>query len=319
MGMGWLGTRHYETLVVGYRGHKSLHRPHNIRRAATFTRFRDYFLKFFRFIDDKGAKNDLLVTVLLPRSNETDKAHLGQPGKGSANYGWNLKTMYDLPFSFDAQVRLALGTSIFVVYEQRVPESVIFLPTDSVLIVIGTTIDWDIWNNMGHIRVHWLKSDLSLVTLILQEVGRLRSTAPFWSGEGSAELPFAGSSTITVHKVEGPPPPGQVHCIGENFESNKFRKTWFRSCRYENMCLDLRTNNFTLYDGRSFSVLNDTLHLSSWPTEVTMAQPQDLYKGSTRRWKPVIQRDKFPEFHYRLSDNIVWVLYEDWDLCHIGK
>jgi hypothetical protein len=85
------------------------------------------------------------------------------------------------------------------------------------------------------------------------------------------------------------------------------------------MCLDLRTNNFTLYDGRSFSVLNDTLHLSSWPTEVTMAQPQDLYKGSTRRWKPVIQRDKFPEFHYRLSDNIVWVLYEDWDLCHIGK
>ena len=322
MGMGWLGTRHYETLVTATLANEQwqVRRPHNIRRAATFTRFREYVLKLLAVgeemdITASPASNAPVVTILLPKGTGTIRAR--QMEQELAIHGKKVKSMLDLPSSFDAQVRLALGTSIYVVYEQRVPESVIFLPTDSVLIVIGTTIDWDIWNNMGHIRVHWLKSDLSLLTLILQEVGRL-ADAPL-RNDKYTRRPMVAKIFEPARRVEGPPPPGQVHCIGENFDSDEPRKTWFRSCLYKNMCVNLNTSEFTLYGDHHFAPpLNDALHLSSWPNEVTMAQPRQLFKGASR-WKPTLANNSHTNHYHQLQDDIVLIFYKDWDLCNMGK
>jgi hypothetical protein len=84
------------------------------------------------------------------------------------------------------------------------------------------------------------------------------------------------------------------------------------------MCLDLRTNEFNLFGNHLVSPqLDRTLHLSSLPMTVAMAQPSALFSRVVK-WKPVLG-NKAPTEYHQLQDAVVWILYNDWDLCNMGK
>ena len=324
-GMGWLGARHYDTTVVA-GGERLLHRPHNLRRSFTFWKFRTFMIRHVLGIKNKLTRTSTVpVTLLLP-SGSHESATQTQLQQGLTHC--KITRVIGLPLSFVEQADLALSSMIYIVFGQDIPETVILMPQGSVLIVIGSTTDWDMWNNVGHIRVHWLRSSQSLLVLMQQEVERVLSeewrddtttyTAPVVRDVVRGPK-FPGTIHARLHRVRGSPPPGRVHCIGENFNANETEKSWFRSCRYENICLDLKTHKFSLYNVASEDILNDTLHLSSWPTEVVMAsQPQKLL-SSTTRWKPFVQTEDIPSQHHRLNEHVVWISYKPWDVCNIGK
>jgi hypothetical protein len=335
IGMGWLGARHYETQVVAHFGQRHLHRPHNLRRSVTFRNFQTFLKRQVLGIIEKATNVATVpVTLLLSphgvasESSGTLKAEMHE-GLSNCTITW----VESLPPSFSDQVELALSSKIYVVLYQEVPESAMLLPQGSVLIVIGSTTDWDIWNNVGHVRVHWLTSCQSLLILVRDELDRIQTTRDKESNytEDTVRVfkdfipgpKFPGTRHARLDRVIGSPPPGRVHCIGENFDAGEAEKSWFRTCRYENMCLDIASGEFTLYNvalSAKEELLNETSrHLSSWPTEVIMASQPHQLTSQVTRWKPVVRNEDVPSWRHQLHDHIVWISYKEWDVCNIGR
>lgn len=336
-GTGWLGARHYDTQVLAYavRGLGArdngtrelpspsvLHRPHNLRRAVTFRLFRDFLVRMLP--STNGTEDSLdskpLVTVI--SDGEIDGTDYNSMERELSSCCRIQKVRDFGQRSFLEQVRVAMESSIYVVFGD-IPETALYLPKGSVLIVVGTTRDWEVWNNISYLRVHWLRSGASLTSIIQREIEALGDMA--WSDNKSPVIsPFAGSSLARLQKVNGPPPQSRVHCIGDNFHFSPGQRvrSWYRSCHYESICYDFARELFVLHDySKTTANMSDgsVVHLSSWPSEVVPASQSHPLSRGVIRWKPGV-RDTFRwPYYHQLQNSLVLLSYVEWKTCNLGK
>jgi hypothetical protein len=122
-------------------------------------------------------------------------------------------------------------------------------------------IDWDLWNNLSYLHVHWLPlstinepDDINLLSGIIQtqiEISQLETTAEAISTAPIKRDPDGNFNGLDVFYVNRP----QIstsHCTGENFQE---RSHSLKSCKFQYICLDLSTGNFSIAASDNQSLL----------------------------------------------------------------
>lgn len=183
-GMAWY-TDH------GLNGHGKLvsdfSTPVNVRRGPELVRFRNFLMRRWKIPTETEPihRKRVLFSILSSRSidRRTDFAEqiaavkerlpdVQVDGVAMWNYSWA------------EQARIASESVVYVSIVGGGTSSAFFLPKGSSLILFTQNrqmLDWDLWNNYAHLRVHWLSTphlhndtDL-LVDLIQDELDSLAS------------------------------------------------------------------------------------------------------------------------------------------------
>jgi hypothetical protein len=271
--------------------------------------------------------------------------------------------------SLTQQTQIALHTHIYLIQMGSEAWPAMFLPPGATLIllyddhdtlvngasnninnnkrrqdpVFPVRLDWDFWNNLSYLRVHWLPRNLpststvfnqtlptedahhhhKLVLEIIQdEISRLlppdstsQQQQKSTTRESSADDPagtFNGMKVRLVNRTQA----STVHCVGDNFQEGAHV---YRSCHFQYLCFNVDSHNFSLHMGPSSLQqrhINNNNHNSNNKTSValisTASTNMAMSVGRTIRfsgdmsWSPDISREPLGIF-YELAHDAVWV------------
>lgn len=185
-------------------------------------------------------------------------------------------------------------------------------------------MDWDLWNNLSHLRVHWLPlktmndpKDLQvLVDLVQNEIGYLSDRDTLDRREpthSSKSIPANGTfSGLDVRYVDRARS-STVHCVGDNFEAN--RAFYFRSCEIQHLCMDTGypTKHFEIYASQLQLKLNESI--VEWKQDQDHAVVSSVMDTGVMEGRPVRFADDawFPSVtqvsgnYYELPSDVVWI------------
>jgi len=248
---------------------------------------------------------------------------------------FSLETYNMSSISLEQQVEIATKCSIFITSMGNGALPALFLPRGAMLIIyfndkmefivdnkletnIPVKSDWDVWNNLGYIRVHWLPLGIKdearglhiLRELIQYEIQEIKMTSDIKNaakqGQQSADGTFNG---MKVHFVNNSDSFSRSHCIGDNFQEEAHV---FRSCVLQHMCIDLSKQN------RSYSLVasSDNAHhatmaakfSSSLSTNMNLAVAlgQNIRFHDGKGWFPEVSTTPH-DGYYELMNDVVLV------------
>jgi hypothetical protein len=159
-GMAWL-TDH------GLNGHGKLtsdfSSPVNMRRGPELLRFRNFLLKRWNLrTDTTGLKESkrVVFSILSSRSPERRFDFAEQIAAVKEKLpDVEVDGIAMWKHTWEQQAKIATETAVYVSIVGGGTSSAFFLPKGSSLILLSENfhmLDWDLWNNYAHIRVHWL-------------------------------------------------------------------------------------------------------------------------------------------------------------------
>eukprot|EP00934_Nitzschia_sp_Nitz4_P000943 Nitzschia sp. Nitz4//scaffold104_size75438//16163//18652//NITZ4_005653-RA/size75438-processed-gene-0.73-mRNA-1//-1//CDS//3329532377//943//frame0 len=189
-----------------------------------------------------------------------------------------------------------------------------------------TMVQFDLWNHMTHLQVHWIalqhnSSDLLAWLNALvppsNSAGASLSAITMAKDKDLPVPPANMSLAFHGHKLTwGPPQPSSVHCIGHNWEWDTHN---YHSCRLQNMCWNTQTQTFHItanHTSTGSTTNNSTLAWRSWDFHSTHAQNQQVMMGQTVRlgsgepWFPSVSHEMMHESSMAwLPKDVVWLPY----------
>lgn len=156
---------------------------HNHGRSASLYSFRNWMMKNigvestsqihkppYRIIFSEGSSEDVDRNMTFTKQSRLIEDKLGD------KYALDIVEVNLSTMSLEDQLELANGASIFVTMSGGGAVTAMFLPRGASLFVYYTIegktnknkvparLDWDLFNNMGHIRTHWLPKGLANTT-----------------------------------------------------------------------------------------------------------------------------------------------------------
>lgn len=159
----------------------------NVRRGPELQRFRSFLLRNMGLAPKRKLETPYRVTFSILSSRDTSR-RLDFRHEISAlkNHIPNVQVegVHMFGLSLDEQVDIATRSAIFVSAVGGGTFPAFFLPTGSTLILYGDKdmyLDYDLFVNYGHVRVHWLslssrQSDLGLLLdLVWDEIDYIAS------------------------------------------------------------------------------------------------------------------------------------------------
>lgn len=186
-------------------------------------------------------------------------------------------------------------------------------------------LDWDLWNNMAHLYVHWLPLSTMkdktgntagsnvLNALVNSELVRLRRQRQYSielqsRGRQKPQGTFNSLDIVHVPQV----PWSSVHCVGDTFQNDAAA---YRSCLYEMICFDMDRKSFVTFpfteELPTSSRPNLTAtYISTQQIPVLIGQNARLADRDIVSWSPtelLHEREMERKGYYELPSNIVWV------------
>jgi hypothetical protein len=170
--------------------------------------------------------------------------------------------------------------------------------------------DFDVWNHASHLKTHWLSTKherKTLVTIILNliqnEMERLNIVFPKMT-EPTATV-FGG---FKVNQVHSPFHSSSIHCIGENWQWDAYN---YRSCHFENLCMDTETRQFvraSTSDGTIQTLLREFDSASTDFFGKEVMRGENIRIGNGKPWIPNHTTTKSYERPvYHLENHVVIV------------
>lgn len=319
---------------------------HNSGRGKLFFDFRNHLLgnMGMKRAEDK-AKNDIpaKITISMSQSKRSGVHDFREQLRAIQSHFPKDKVhvqeynMLELPLT--TQLEIASETSIFISVMGDGALPAFFLPWGATLILfyndesefVSVTksektfpvkLDWDLWNNLSYIRVHWLPlggkngaEDLDMLLKLISTTLDLKMHTPDRNtGDKRSGTPDGTFNGVDVHFVDGRNQASTCHCVGENFQDEA---QTFRSCQFQYMCLDLNSEhrNFSLAVSRQQSELMHSIEKrdtspafvstsATGRSSMMIGQTIRFHQGSG--WFPV-SSDVPLESFYEISGDVVWV------------
>ena len=246
---------------------------------------------------------------------------------------------------FKEQMKTATETSVYISVMGDGALPAFFLPRGATLILFyndnnefvsvskrETTfpikLDYDLWNNLGYIQVHWLPlstSDegrgLDIMVKIIEDVilRKISATQQSTEAENAKQTKrsagtFNGMNLTLEKHSRG----SWSHCIGGNFQDEAHA---LRSCEFHHLCLDLerhpRKVSLVASDQQSqlMNMIDKSVSVStSMMSHVTLGQTIRFHEG--KGWFPTISMTPYDSY-YSLSSDVVWLpFYADQPNIH---
>jgi hypothetical protein len=164
--------------------------------------------------------------------------------------------------------------------------------------------DFDVWNHMPHLKVHWLSVQHESTTLLQLLVTLIQDQLP----KSYAISDSVGGRTFNgrdIQLVSRSPLPSSVHCVGENWEWDADNH---RSCEIENLCFDISRREFVMVPEIPPQGLRSSDIMSTSFNEKHVMMGQSIRLGTGEPWFPNASTAT-PESYYSLGSNVVWLPY----------
>ena len=315
----------------------------NSGRGPLLFNFRNHLLSNMGIKGDRNSSfnNDLplKVTVSVSESKKSRVQYFQKqieafratfPSDQLSLESYNMST---LPLT--QQLKIATETSIYISVMGEGVLPAFFLPRGATLIIFyndnsefasvskrETTfpvkLDWDLWNNLGYVHVHWLPlgtknktQDLDVLLKIVEDeidwnapVKHASSDATNSEQAKQSDGTFNGMNVNFVKQIHT----SRSHCMGDNFQQGAHV---LKSCEFHHMCLDLsqQPRNFSLVASNKQSELMTMVDKSAsvstnMMSAVSLGQTIRFHEGSG--WFPVVSKEHY-ESYYELSSDMVWI------------
>ena len=351
----------YGATGIGALTDHGIHKGHGQRRKDyTFVRntgrgpllfdFRNQLLRNAEIKEDRNAvfaKNLPLKTiVVISESKKSGVQYFQEQVEAvKASFPPNQLVVESHNISaipFTEQMKAATETSVYISVMGDGALPAFFLPRGATLILFYNDnsefvtvskrektfpikLDYDLWNNLGYIRVHWLplstrdQKGLDMMVKIIKDVILRRipeaqqSTENVKQARQSAGTFNGMNLTLVKHSHAS-----WSHCIGNNFQDEAHA---LASCEFHHLCLDLERHprKISLVASHEQSQLMKMIDKSvsvstSMMSPVTLGQTIRFHEGSG--WLPAISMAAYDSY-YSLSGDIVWLpFYADQPNIH---
>jgi hypothetical protein len=189
--------------------------------------------------------------------------------------------------------------------------------------------DFDVWNHMSHLKVHWLSlrhgpeeladiifqivqhEKVFLAPKYLDNVHDIKEKDLTQLGGGLSDRTFNG---LRVRPTHFPLRASNVHCVGDNWQWDAKN---YRSCHFQPLCFDTATQDFVMApaeDASSFRVLHDTLFfsdsVSTDPFDKKVMMGESIRIGNGKPWFP--RQTASPRSVgsvYELGEDVIWLSF----------
>ncbi len=212
---------------------------------------------------------------------------------------------------------LPRGASLILLYDDEVrtvPDSVGKRKKEDKKHHQPVMLDWDLWNNMAHLHVHWLpltalneqvEGRNALIRLVHSDLDRMKRKRQD-SQTPTKDQPRHGTfNGLDVVHVPNRLPWSAVHCVGSNFQDDA---TMYRSCHYDKLCFDMDRKAFVVLSSPQNS---SKYHVSNRNERVMIGHNARLANRDNVSWSPIEISTHGDEVkrkgYYELPANVVWV------------
>ena len=168
-------------------------------------------------------------------------------------------------------------------------------------------MDWDIWNHVSHVTVHWIPmssmdspGSLNVLLNIVQtememhqKDGKQVQIPPKSPNQTSAEVWFGGERVKYVPHS----PVSHVHCLGDNFVRNE--APCYRSCHIRYLCLDTDRHEFVIFPSSTQMALDDSVGrlqdndfavINSNMMNASVMDGRNIRFSTNQPWFPTLQQ-----------------------------
>jgi hypothetical protein len=314
----------------------------NVARGPMYFRFRQYVLENLGLdretkpFEAKSSPRKMMLSVSAsqktgPHSFSQQQAALQQAFSPKELV---LQEQHLSELTFRQRIELAVQTNFYISVVGSGAIPAFFMPRGSTLILYYNNdetvesvrrnatkpimMDWDLWNNMSHLRVHWLPlrtmnktGDLRvLVDLIRNEMDYLNDRASLDRHERTrpkspVDGTFGGLDVQYVERSQA----SAVHCLGDNFVDKQ--AFCYRSCEIQHLCHE-KESHFEVFSSPIQSELNTSLVQSHRDYAIVSTRMDtEVLEGRSIRfaenaWFPSVSELSMVSF-YELPSDVVWI------------